>query len=89
MAEGHREFTLSMCVCVYLFICVFQNLVRPMTSLCMVGFKNYFAQMTKTRQCIACKNHVARSEVTVTIGTSSLCVIELCLTHNFIMHGGI
>ena len=27
-----------MCMCV----CVFQICVRPITSLCMVGFKNYF-----------------------------------------------
>ena len=41
MAEGHIEFTLSVCVCVRLF----QILVRLVTSLCMVGFKNNLAQM--------------------------------------------
>ena len=71
MAEGHIEFTLSMCVCVYVFgVCVFQIRVQPITSLCMVGFKNHVAQMIiKTRQCVACKNHVAKSKVKVTVGT--------------------
>ena len=63
MAEGHIVFTLSVCVC------IFQIHDRPITSLCMVGFKNHLAQMIKTRQCVACKNHVARSKVMVTVGT--------------------
>ena len=60
MAEGHIEFTLSVCVC------VFQIRVRPVTSLCMAGFKNHFAQtIIKTRRCVGHKNHVARSKVKV------------------------
>ena len=66
MAEGHIEFTLCVCVCV----CVSQVRVRPITSLCMVGFKNNLAQMIiKTRRGVACKNHVARLKVKVTVGT--------------------
>ena len=68
MAEEHKEFTLSVSVCVR--VCVFQMRVRPITSLCMVGFRNYLAQMIiKTRRCVTCKNHVARSKVKVTVGT--------------------
>ena len=72
MAEGHIEFSRSLCmsVCVCLYVPVFQICVQPITSLCMVGFKNHLAQMIiRTRQCVACKNHVARSEVNVTVGT--------------------
>ena len=66
MAEGHIEFTLSVCVC----ICVFQIRVQPVTSLYMVGFKNQLAQMIiKTRRCVGYKNHVTRSKVKVTVGT--------------------
>ena len=39
MAEGHIEFTLSVCEFVCVFICVFQNHVWPITSSCMVGFE--------------------------------------------------
>ena len=76
MAEGHIEFTLSVCVCVCLCVCVcvcvrvFQIRVRLITSLCMVGFKINLAQMIiKTRRCVACKNHGARSKAKVTVGT--------------------
>ena len=82
MAEGHLEFTLSVCVCVCvenggmayrvypIRACVFQICVRPITSLCMVGFIKYLAQIIiKTRQFVACKNHIARSKVKVTVGT--------------------
>ena len=66
MAEGHIDFTLSVCVCV----CIFQIRVRPITSLCMVGFKNHLAQIIiKTRQYVAYKNHDAKSNVKVTVGT--------------------
>ena len=73
MAEGHIEFTLSLCVCV----CVFQIRVPPITSLCMVGLKkNNLAQMIiKTRRCVTSKNHVARSKVKVTVGTLSFGVL--------------
>ena len=71
-------------------VCVFQIRVWPITSLCMVGLKNNLAHMIiKTRQYVACKNHVAMSKVKVTVGTYSFCVLKLCPTHNFIMHGGI
>ena len=82
MAKGHIEFT--MCVSVFLIR------VRPITSLCMVGFKNYLAQMiNKIRRCVARKNYVTRSRFKVTVGTQSFCVLKSCPTHNFIMHGGI
>ena len=63
-----------------------------MTLLCIVGFENNLAQMIiMTRQCVANKNHVARSEVTV--HTQTLCVgfseTCSCPTHNLIMYGGI
>ena len=64
--------------------------VRPITSSCIVGFKNYLAQMiTGTRWCVACKNHDARSDVKVTVGTLSFCILKSCPTHNFIMLGRI
>ena len=64
MAEGHTEFTLSV------YVCVFQIRARLITSLCMVGFKYHLAQMIiMARQCVARKNHVARSKVKVTVGT--------------------
>ena len=48
MTEGHIYFTLSVMVCVSaclfvgfcLFVCVFQNRVRPIASFCIIGFKN-------------------------------------------------
>ena len=76
MAERHIEFTLTMCV--YggggggggRGGCVFQVHVRPITSLFLVEFENHSAQMIiKTRQCVTFKNHVARSEIKVTVGT--------------------
>ena len=68
MAEGHIEPNLSVCVSVC--DCVFQNRVRLITSSCIVGFENNFVQMIiMTRQCVACKNHVTRLKVKVTVGT--------------------
>ena len=67
----------------------FSNRVRPITSSCIVGFEQYLADMIITRQSVACKNHVARSKVKVTIGIWSFCVLESCPTHNIIMHGRI
>ena len=65
----HIELTMSMCVCV----CVFQIHVQPITSLYMMGLKNHIAQMIiLTRQCVACKNHVARSKVKVTVALKVL-----------------
>ena len=47
-------------------VCAFRIRVRPITSSCMVGFKNCLAQIIiKTRRCVACKNYVARSTVKV------------------------
>ena len=67
MAEGHIEFTLSICVSVCLCI---PNLCPTNTSLCIMGFKNNLAQMIlKTKQCVAYKNQVARLKVKVTVGT--------------------
>ena len=43
MVEGHVEFTLSLCVCLLVF--VFQNCVPPIALSCIVGFDNYLAQM--------------------------------------------
>ena len=64
MTEGYIEFTMSVCVC------VFEILVQPITSLCIVGFKNHLAQMIiKTRQFVGDKNHVARPKVKVTVST--------------------
>ena len=38
-------------------VCVFQNCVQPITSLCMMGFQNYVAEMIiTTRQYVSCKN---------------------------------
>ena len=66
-------------------VCGLQIHVQPITSLSMVGFENYLAEMiVRTRQYVACKNHVARSKVKATAGTLSLCIPELCPIHNFI-----
>ena len=45
MAEGNIEFTLSVfaCVCFRLFVYVFKNHVRFITSSCMEGLKHYLA----------------------------------------------
>ena len=59
MAEGHIEFTLSVCV----YVCY-----RIMS--CVVGFENNLEQVIiVTRRCVANKNHVARSKVKVTVRT--------------------
>ena len=64
-AEGHIESYLSMCVCV--FVCVFQDCVRLITSSCIMEFVNNLAQMIiMTRRCVGCKNHVDRSKLKVT-----------------------
>ena len=64
MAEGHIEPYMSVCVC------VFQNRVRAITRLYMLGFNDNFAQIIiMTRQCVANKNTVARSKVKVTVRT--------------------
>ena len=56
----------------------------------LVRFENYLAQMIiTTKQCVTCKNHVARSEVKVTVHTYSLYIGILYSAHYFIIHGGI
>ena len=51
-------------------VCVFQNLVQPITSSCMVEFGNNLAQMIIiTKRYVTNKNHVARSKVKVTVHT--------------------
>ena len=48
-------------------IFAFKNRVRPITLSCMVGCKNYLAQIIiTTGRYVACKKHVARSKVKVT-----------------------
>ena len=66
-------------------VCAFQIHVRPITSSCIVGFKNYFAEMIIViRRCVACKNHVPRSKVNVTADTLCFGIPESCPTLNFI-----
>ena len=66
-------------------ICAFQIHVRPITSSCIVGFENYFAEsISVTRRCVACKNPVPRSKVKVLADTLSLGIPESCPTHNFV-----
>ena len=66
-------------------ICAFQIHVRPITSSCIVGFENYFAEMIiVTRRCVECKNHVPRLKVKISADTLSLGFPESCPTHNFI-----
>ena len=70
MAEGHIEFTLSARVRARACVCVFQNHVRAITELYMIGFKTNLEQMIiMTRLCVANKNHIARSKVKVTVCT--------------------
>ena len=40
----------------------------------LVGFEKYLAEIIITRRCVACKNHVAKSKVKVTVHTYSLCI---------------
>ena len=97
MAEGHIEFTLSMCVC--LFVCLLvvsalQTSVRPISLSCMVGFKNCLVEMIITRrQCGMCKNHVGRSKVKVIVCTLTLYISFSdtcsCPALNFVFHSGI
>ena len=68
--------------------------VRPITVLCVVGFKNNLAQVIiMTRQCVANKIHFARGKVKVTVPTLTLCIdfseTCSCPTHNFVIHSGI
>ena len=69
----------------------FQIHVRTITSSCMVGFGNFWAEMIiTTGQYVVCKNHVARSKVKVTASTLSLCIPDSCPIDNFIPEiGGI
>ena len=69
MAEGHIEFTLSVCVCVRVCLCISESC--PGHNLAVhEGFENNLAQIIlMTRQCVANKNHVARSKVKVTVRT--------------------
>ena len=48
----------------------------------MVGFENYLAQRSKTRQYVLCKNHVAMSKVKFTVCTYSL-YIGLSETYSY------
>ena len=45
------------------------------------------------RRCVICKNHVASLKVKVTLGIRTLCMcysdLPSCLTHNFVLHGGV
>ena len=42
----------------------------------MVGFENYMAEMIiTTKQCVECKNHVARSKVKVTVALK-ICALQ-------------
>ena len=49
--------------------------------------------MIMTRQCVACKNHIASSKVKVTVCMLTLCIGQsvtcLCLAHHFVLHSGI
>ena len=67
------------------------RIVQPVTSFqTLVGFENCLAEMIiTTRQCVVCKNHVARSKIKVTVHTHSLCKGISCSAHNFILHDGI
>ena len=48
MAEGHIEFTLSVCLCV-------PDSCLTIISSCILGFENYLAEMIiTTRQCVGC-----------------------------------
>ena len=89
MAEGHIECTLCVFVCVCVCVCVVQIRVRPITSFCMLGFKNHLAQMiTKTRRCVARKNLVARKKSRSQLALKGFDILKSCPTYNFIMHGG-
>ena len=85
MLQGQRSRSQSA-----LKVCVFQNPVRALTSSIFVGFENYLAQMVfMTRQCVMCKNHVARSKVKVTVPTYNLCIgfseTCSCRAHYFVV----
>ena len=89
MADGHIEFTLSMCVISF----VVQNPVQPIMLSCMVGFENNVAQMiimTRMLQeqepCCWVKGQGHIRHLTLCIGFDETCS---CLTHNIVMHGGI
>ena len=58
--------TLTLCIA-FSGTCFF---VRPITLLCRVRFENNLAQINMmARQCVANKNHVARSKVKATVYT--------------------
>ena len=46
-------------------------------------------KITKTRQCVLCKNHVATSKAKFTVSTYSLCIglneTYSCPSHNFVV----
>ena len=59
---------------------------------CMARVDIYLAQMIiMTRWCVACKNHVTRSVVKVTVCTLTVCIgfskTCSCPAHNFVIHG--
>ena len=76
MAEGHIEFTQSMCVCLCVCVCVcFPELCPDHNLTIHDGIENNLAQMIiMTRRCVANKNHVARSKVMVTVRNYTLCI---------------
>ena len=72
------------CVCVFgcVFVCVFKNRVRSITSSCMVGLENNLAQVIiMTVQYVGNKYHVAGWKVKVTVRTLTLWIgfTETCL----------
>ena len=72
MAEGHIEFTLSVCVCVCVCLFVYSRIVSgpAINQPYVMGFENNLAQIIiMTRRYVANKNHVARSKVNVTVRT--------------------
>ena len=73
-----------------LTVCALASYVQAIISSCMVVFENCLAQMiTKPRQCVLCKNHVATSKGRFTVCSYSLCIglneTYLCPAHNFVV----
>ena len=71
-------------------VCASASHVQPIISSGMMRFRNYKAQMiTKTRQCVLCKNHAATSKAKFTVHTYSLCIgfneTYLYLAHKFVV----
>ena len=88
MAEEHRVYPVHVCVCVCMCFrlcvpesCLTNNFIMHGGIWKLFGTNDH---QDKTRQCVACKNHVARSKVKVTAGTLSLCISKWCPTDNFI-----